>query len=121
MVHHVRSPKQPALMADAVIPVVGEIVGEEECEPGPRACRVEFEERKSVHEAEDPKYHRFADEIHYNIPNPHEETGRGVLKMVQLSAHEGVKDRLDGDQREEERDGEMDQVRHRVCLSVLRE
>src|ERR1019366_8091156 len=103
-------------MADAVIPVVGEIVGEEKCEPRSRACRVEFEERKSVHEAEDSKYHHLADEIHKDIPNTHQKTGRGVLQLVELSAHESVKDRLDGDQRDKQRDGEMDEVRHSVCL-----
>src|SRR5262245_24404265 len=81
MVDDMRSPEEPAFMADAVKPVVGEIFCKEYDGPGPPLI-ADVENGKAVDRGICAEYQRLADDADEHVTRSHAERGRSVLELV---------------------------------------
>src|SRR5262249_461769 len=80
MMAYMASPEETTLVACAMEPVITEIIGDKEQQPGPPLI-TDFEDRKSMDGSKCRERHslsRYPDE---DIANPHCQTGRGVLDL----------------------------------------
>src|SRR5438046_9302003 len=111
MMDHMRGPEQPALVADAVEPVVGKVIGEKEQKPGPPLI-ADFEDCEAMDGSEHSKSYCLGGNSDEDIADAHCQTGSRVLDVVQLATHHGIADYLHDQQNQEGGNCELNQIRH---------
>ncbi len=87
VVDDVARPEEAALVRDAVEPVVGEVVGEEEKDPDPPVAGVEAKRRQLVKRDVRGEDGELPDEVDRDVPEPHRERG---LRVARLEADQVV-------------------------------
>src|SRR5215813_11378057 len=110
MMDHMRGPEETALVARAMEPIVGEIVGDKEQQPRPPLI-TDFEDRESMDSTERRERQSLCRYSHEHIAYAHGETRSRVLRFVKIATHHRVADHLNSQQKQEGGNRELYQVR----------
>src|ERR1700730_6417984 len=111
MMDEVRGPEEPALLADAVEPVVAELVAEKEKDPSPPLV-ANVENGEAVKKSQDLEEDDFREEVDEYVAEAHGDAGCGVLEFVEIAAQDRASDGFRDHQQNERGDGQVDQVGH---------
>src|SRR5208282_964257 len=84
VVHDVRSPEETALVADAVKPVVAELIPEKKQEPSPPLV-ANGEDGETVEVSENGKLNELGEEIHQDVTDAQGDAGGGVLEFIEVA------------------------------------
>src|SRR5689334_23810375 len=111
MMHHMRSPEQPAFMAGAVKPVIGKVFGKKQNRPGPPLI-ADVEDGEAMDSCISRKHQSLVNHAEQHIAGTHGETGSSVLELVKIATHECVKHHLKQKKRDKAGDGQVDEIGH---------
>ncbi len=116
VVDDVAGPEEPALVAAAVEPVVGEVVGEEEQHPGQRVARIHPQRRQLVDQRVERDDDELPGDVDDDVAGAEQEAragvGRVVADHVLLVAGVAERERLDRQQQDEEGDRVVEDLGH---------
>ncbi len=122
MVDDVARPEEAALVAAAVEPVVGEVVGEEEQHPGERVAGVEAQRRQLVDDHVEPEHGELPDRVDEHVAEPERQARPRVADLVAdqvvLVARVAERESLDDQQEDEEGDRVVEDLGHASNLST---
>jgi hypothetical protein len=120
VVDDVARPEDAHLVVDAVEPVVGKVVGEEEKRVGPPHVRRHPQRRQLVEAGVDGDDDQLPDGVDGDVAAAHRQAGAGVPRLVadQLLVPRVLeREQLDHEQQHERRDRVEDQLRHAANLT----
>src|ERR1051326_180794 len=109
MMHHMRSPEKPALMAGAMKPVIREVFSKKQNGPGPPLIP-NVEDGEAMDRAISRKHQRLVDHTKDYAPCAHGEAGGSVLELVKIPTHHRIKYHLQQQKRYEAGNGQVDEV-----------
>src|SRR6267378_2088004 len=113
MMHHMRGPEQPALVAGAMEDIIGEVFGKKQQTPRPPPI-ADIENRETMHHAVGPEGDGLRQKAEQYAARPHHQAGGGVFELIQVAPHYGVKDRFRNQKQNESRNRQLDKVGHTI-------
>src|SRR5215469_18497241 len=87
MMHNVRGPEETAFVADAMEPVVVELVPQKEQDPGPPR-KADGEQRETMEIGQQRKLYGLGEQIDDDIADAHGQAGGGVVEFVDVALDE---------------------------------
>jgi len=115
VVHDVTCPEDPDLVVCAVVPVVDEVVGEEQGQPGERVVRRQVHRSQQVGAGIGGQGDELPSGVDDDISDTHGKAGPGVARLVTefvVVGQQIERSSLKGQADHEEGDGEDDQFEH---------
>ena len=70
----------------------------------------DMKERELVDEGEDAQHHGFCAQPDDHVADSHGQRGSGVLELVEVTAHDCIRNGLKHQQKDETRDSQVDQI-----------
>src|SRR6476661_7011498 len=121
VVHDVAGPEDAHLVVGAVVPVVREVLGEEDDDPHPPQRGVEAKGRHGIQRGVDDELGCLVEDPDADAPDAHREARDGVADLVAdlvVVGREPQRQHLDDDEDDEEGDRRDDDVDHHAPLVI---
>src|SRR6185312_7274951 len=120
MMHHMRCPEKPALMAGAVKPVICEVFSKKQNAPRPPLIS-NVEDSEAMDCTISRKHQCFVDHAKDYASRTHCQTGCSVLELVEITAHHRIKHHFQQQKRDEAWNGQVDEIgylRHEISSAL---
>lgn len=112
MMYYMGSPEEADVMAEAVEPVIGEVIGKKAENPNPPLSRIEGEEPESVNESVYEIDNAFRDQTDGYVAQPHRDAAERIFRFIKMAVIPRGEDDFRKQQQYKTRNGKVDEIGH---------